>query len=232
MLELEHRVSQVFVRFDCFDEFVLNEHSESIYQVERMPLLIFIFNYFSGTVRKSLPNVTATTATTSVTPAKSVHRSLAFLNINGILYKSTKTKLQKTVNPSTATTEAAASSPDSQRTLIIRGERFTLDPTGKRLKKETTGSALKSRASLKRIDIGGLTYVMQSNSNTYVQTNSHKSRYHLNIAKQRSINMLSKKLVKSNVPCPIYRKLGKCAAFERSKCSKLHDPKQVNICQK
>lgn len=195
---------------------------------------IFYIYHFSGVARRLLSqpqNVISASTATNATNSKNL--SLAFLNINGILYKSTKTKLQKTSSAMKSSSDATIpSKPSAHRALIIRGERFSLDPSGKRLKKETVNSGCSSTAILKRIDIGGLTFVKQSNSNTYVQTDYHKNRYHLNVAKQRSIHMLSKKLVKSNIPCPIYRKLGKCAAFDRSKCSKLHDPKQIDICQK
>lgn len=180
------------------------------------------------------------------------NRKMAFISINGIVYKSTNTKLQKTPAPSigNAIKSTTASSPNSisafangsklsnYRTLFVRGEKFLLDPSGRSLRRTTTSttstnsSTMVNKSSLlSRIDIGGLTYVQKSN-NTFERTDFHKNRFHLNVAKQRSINVLSQNLVKTNVPCPVYKKLGKCAAFKRSKCTKLHDPKFVDICPK
>lgn len=52
------------------------------------------------------------------------------------------------------------------------------------------------------------------------------------IAKQRSISFLANKMVKSNLPCLIYRRLGKCLAKERGRCHRVHDPDQVAVCRK
>lgn len=161
------------------------------------------------------------------------------LNINGIVYKSSKLKLRKTDVPSTHTTSPNTSVSTTSkfapayRRLTVRGENFLLDANGKNLIRlaDSTHNASTIEKAIKRIDIGRITFVQKSN-NTFERTDYHKNRFHLNTAKQRSINLLTRKLVKSNVPCLIYRKLGKCAAFERGKCSKLHDPKQVDICQK
>lgn len=146
------------------------------------------------------------------------NKKIEMLNINGVLYKSTGHKLQKTVSPRLKTFE---------RTLFVRGEKFLLDPTGKKLTRASTNS----RMRMSRIDIGGLTYKATTNS-TYIRTESHKTRTHLSFVKQKSINMLSSKLRKSNIPCAIYRKLGKCSAFIRGRCPKVHDSKQISICPK
>lgn len=155
-----------------------------------------------------------------------------YLNINGIYYKSSKTKLQKALVQSQPQKSSSTLPFSSHRRLIVRGESFLLDASGKNLIRiQNTNKSIAPERTIERIDIGKITFVRKSN-NTYERTNYHKNRFHLNAAKQRSINLLTNSLVKSNVPCMIYRKLGKCAAYERSKCSKLHDPKQVDICQK
>lgn len=154
------------------------------------------------------------------------------LNINGVLYKSSSTKLRK--QPSTSIDNKSRqlnrqSSTGNSCSLYVRGEKFLLDPTGKKLVRAASDS--QNAMTKKRIYIGGLTYIAKSN-NTYEPTNSHNTRLHLNVAKQKSINMLSRNLVKSNVTCQIYRKLGKCLALQRGRCSKVHDRNQVAICQK
>lgn len=193
---------------------------------------------FSNTLDRSKINAPAMSSIT----ARPILKTPSFLNINGILYKSSRRKLEKTTISNQYTmnkANAAVSKPkQSYRRLIVRGESFLLDASGKNLirmqacRKQTinenactsAGSAL-----ITRIDIGKITFVKKSN-NTYERTDYHKSRYHLNVAKQRSIQMLTNRLVKTNVPCPIYQKLGKCAAFVRGKCTKLHDKKLVDVC--
>lgn len=148
-------------------------------------------------------------------------------------------KLRKTAAPvqsqppkSNATTSTASKFASAYRRLTVRGENFLLDANGKNLiRMGGTQNPSATEKAIKRIDIGRITFVQKSND-TFERTDYHKNRFHLNAAKQRSINLLTSKLAKSNVPCPIYRKLGKCAAFDRGRCSKLHDPKQVDICQK
>uniref|UniRef100_A0A1L8DDI3 C3H1-type domain-containing protein n=1 Tax=Nyssomyia neivai TaxID=330878 RepID=A0A1L8DDI3_9DIPT len=157
----------------------------------------------------------------------SKNRKLHFLNINGVLYKSTANKLQKS-SPNTVPKVPVSSKKTHDRVLFIRGEKFTVDGNGKRLRKSnTTTSSLK----LSRIHFGGLTYTANKNG-TYERTNSHFARTHLSIAKQRSISFLANKMVKSNLPCLIYRRLGKCLARERGRCHRVHDPEQVAVCRK
>lgn len=167
---------------------------------------------------------------------QSTQKSLTYLNINGILYKANQRKLEKTETPNTkyslTKTKINSNAVPSYRRLTVRGETFLLDANGTHLTKvqsenPTTNSA--TVGTIKRIDIGKITFMKKSNG-TFERTDFHKSRFHLNVAKQRSIQMLTNRLVKTNVPCPIYRKLGKCAAFERRKCTKLHDRKLVDVC--
>lgn len=178
--------------------------------------------------------------TKSSVPSKpsTLSTKTAYLYINGIRYKSSRRKLEKTATSNkyslkTPTPATPATAHNGIKLLgrvyIVRGENFLLDESGKRLTRISNATANKENTINNRIDIGKLTFVKKSN-NTFERTDFHKSRYHLNVAKQRSIQMLTSQKVKTNVPCPIFRKLGKCAAFERKKCSKLHDKKLVDVC--
>lgn len=155
------------------------------------------------------------------------------LDINGVLYKSSNTKLQKHPTTSTSIDNKSRqlnrqSSNSNACSLYVRGEKFLLDPSGKKLQRVSNNPNVITK---NRIYLGGLTYIAKAN-NTYERTNSHNTRLHLNVAKQKSINLLSKNLVKSNVSCQIYRKLGKCLALQRGRCTKVHDRNHVAICQK
>jgi hypothetical protein len=136
------------------------------------------------------------------------------VNINGIMYKSTSNKLEKT------------SSNAQEKLLIIRGQKFILDSSGTKLKLDSDNSSL----NLSRIDIGGVTY-KASNKGSFERDNSHQIRNHLTNAKIKSISVLQRgRMLKTNVICPIYRRLGKCIAYANGRCPKHHDPRYVIVC--
>uniref|UniRef100_A0A182TTF7 C3H1-type domain-containing protein n=1 Tax=Anopheles melas TaxID=34690 RepID=A0A182TTF7_9DIPT len=179
----------------------------------------------------------------------SKNKQLVLVNINGVLYRSSTNKLQKSVSRSGTAPSSSSSiighSPAKparkakEHFLIIRGVRFALDRTGMKLRSvggttpptAITGSRGYAEPRLNRIDIGGLTYKARKDG-TFIRTDSHRTRNHLSVAKQRSIQVLASKLKKCNEPCHIYRRLGKCLAHQRGKCPKVHDPKHVSICQR
>lgn len=127
-----------------------------------------ISRIFGANAQKSVPSV-------------SKNRKISFLNINGVLYKSTANKLQKS-SPAIPKKPVAQKNPQD-RVLFIRGEKFTVDGNGKRLRK-CNGSA--SALKLSRIHFGGLTYTANKNG-TYERTNSHFARTHLRLEKPRKL---------------------------------------------
>lgn len=48
----------------------------------------------------------------------------------------------------------------------------------------------------------------------------------------RPVHPSANKLKKCNIPCPIYRKFGRCRGKDRGTCQKIHDPAQIIICPK
>lgn len=147
----------------------------------------------------------------------SMNKSLTMLNISGVLYRSTGKKLER---------KSSFSSQPSEHQLLIRGSKFILDESGKRLRLESEGSDSK----MSRIDIGGLTYKASKNGG-FERDNSHEVRNHLALAKTKSISLLSKsRFQKTNAVCQIYRRLGKCLAYANGRCQMLHDPRYVVVC--
>lgn len=172
----------------------------------------------------------------SIPSVSALRKSTSYLDINGILYKSSNRKLEKTtLSNKYSITNIKRPNVQSYCRLIVRGENFLLDSNGKNLiRVQSSGTRpindlSSTLINRKRIDIGKITFVKKSDD-TYERTDYHKNRYHLSMAKQRSIQMLTNRMMKTNVPCPIFRKLGKCAAFIRGKCAKLHDKKLVDVC--
>lgn len=145
------------------------------------------------------------------------------VNINGVLYKSTSNKLEKT----SLTPKKQLGTSSNEKMLIIRGQKFMLDSTGTKLKRENEPS----NVNLSRIDIGGLTYKKKASNGAYERDNSHQVRNHLTLAKIKSISVLQRgKLQVTSMICPIYRRLGKCLAYANGRCSKVHDPRYVIVC--
>ncbi|XP_053954782.1 zinc finger CCCH domain-containing protein 3 [Anastrepha ludens] len=188
-----------------------------------------------------------------------VNKKLQMLNINGVLYRSTRNKLQRkdaSVPPnqigsikmsalntkSNSIKDATQKSSKSSygRVLFVSGTKFILDKNGFKLTripptcKENLANIQKSgethQRQRQRIDIGGLTYIASTTQNVFVRTRNHLALAHLNTAKSRSLHLLTRRLVKSNIPCAIFQRLGKCIAHERGKCNRVHDKRQVTIC--
>ncbi|XP_017475996.1 PREDICTED: zinc finger CCCH domain-containing protein 3 [Rhagoletis zephyria] len=198
------------------------------------------------------------TPTSSKLRALPVNKKLQLLNINGVLYRSTRNKLQRkdtTVPPNKlasaglSTLSLKSNSNATQksnknsygRVIFVHGTKFELDKTGFKLTRLTPTSIQSVSGGLQnsegtasrlrqRIDIGGLTYVASTTQNVFVRTRNHLTLAHLNTAKNRSLQLLTRRLVKSNIPCAIFQRIGKCIAHERGRCNKVHDKRQVTIC--
>lgn len=102
------------------------------------------------------------------------------LNINGTLYKSSRTKLEKAEgkppNSGQTTKPSTTQHKLGERVVFVRGDKFILDKGGRKLTRAKSDGA--EHFALKRIDIGGLTYVADS-QDTFVRTNNHKTRNYL-----------------------------------------------------
>ncbi|KAH8302383.1 hypothetical protein KR044_005865 [Drosophila immigrans] len=169
----------------------------------------------------------------------SVNKSLSMVSIHGVMYKKTaKNKLTKLeanrlLPKAVVQPQQQKTTNSTGRTLFVRGTKFVLDPSGCRLTRVPVNTPQMgvNRSLRLRIDIGGLTYVSSAQTqNVFIRTTNHVSRAHLMTAKQRSLQLLNRSLVKTNVPCAIFQRLGKCAAHSRGKCRRLHDKRQVAIC--
>ncbi|EDX09715.1 zinc finger CCCH domain-containing protein 3 [Drosophila simulans] len=207
---------------------------------KRRPLREFVGQYALRRTNEAQPNRKLSSKPQVL--KLGVNKSLSMVSIHGVMYKKISknkiTKLDASSSVRVAKSESARTLQRtlSGRTLFVSGNKFILDPSGCRLTRvptSSTGGAQSSvnRSILRRIDIGGLTYVASPKAlNVFVRTSNHVSRAHLITAKQRSLTLLNKSLVKTNVPCAIFQKLGKCVAYSRGKCRKLHDKRQVAIC--
>ncbi|XP_065361655.1 zinc finger CCCH domain-containing protein 3 [Calliphora vicina] len=209
--------------------------------------------------RTSSSQSSSTLARKSIAINKNANKKLQVLNINGLLYKSTQNSLKLknivTVRPcnnpilkSSKATSCIKNTNNNLKavqglTIFVRGTKYVMDANKFKLTRVTNSdnAATNIMANNKcsqaptrqRIDIGGYTYIsLNSAKNVLIRTTNHLSRAYVHNAKQKSLQMLTKRLVKTNIPCPIFQRIGKCAAFERGKCSKVHNKLQVTICSK
>lgn len=243
-----------------------NTHGK--YKLDRRPGLPLIATAGVKLKRKSFvaryalqrsTSETKSAITSSKLRSLPVNKKLQMLNINGVLYRSTRNKLQRKDNSVASNQMTSAKiSPISvktnpikntlpkpsktayERVLFVHGTKFVLDKNGFKLtriapttKDSVTGTpkpTIPTQRQRQRIDIGGLTYIASTTQNVFVRTRNHLALAHLNTAKNRSLQLLARRFVKTNVPCAIFQRIGKCIAHERGKCNKVHDKNQVTIC--
>ncbi|XP_067646787.1 zinc finger CCCH domain-containing protein 3 [Eurosta solidaginis] len=185
------------------------------------------------------------------------NKKIQMLNINGVLYRSTGRKLQRkdanshpnqsrstiisTLNQSISNKNSNLESKTTPngRVLFVHGTKFVLDKSGYKLTRMTSSyqSSTSSHQNnmppvrqRRRLDIGGLTYIASTTQDVFVRTRNHLALAHLNMAKNRSLQFLTRRFVKTNIPCAIFQRIGKCRAHDRGKCNKVHDRQQVTIC--
>lgn len=101
--------------------------------------------------------------------------SQKLFNINGVLYKSSRSQLFK------SPVKAANSSP-SGNALYIRGEKFLVTGNGNRLQRAPESPAISEPR--KRLDIGGVTFVANDKGG-FERTNSHMVRSYLRCVELR-----------------------------------------------
>lgn len=76
------------------------------------------------------------------------------------------------------------------------------------------------------------TSLKEDKTKTKIYTDIHKKINKSNQANQSRLKKMKGNLKKNNIPCPLFRKFGKCLRNERGKCEFLHDKKHVSICRK
>lgn len=157
------------------------------------------------------------------------HKTLALKKINGTIYKTSKNRLER--QSSNSTNLLPHVSKHSDRLISMNGSKFILKEGGKRLIPIKTPLNMPS-SSKQTLEIAGIRFV-QLTDGTFVRHHSHPSsivRQHLTTSKHKSIKILTQKLRKCNIPCPVFRRLGKCLAHTRGRCPKTHERKFVDIC--
>ncbi|KAF2899869.1 hypothetical protein ILUMI_06317 [Ignelater luminosus] len=150
-----------------------------------------------------------------------------YVSINGILYRRS---LKLSHTPNKKLKNGKVSRVGKVKLLTIRGQKYKLDSNHRTLTLITKDNK-STKPSFKTIYLGGVTF-KQKDANVFIKTNVNQKRVLLSQAKQRSINTLTNKMKKSNIPCPLYRKFGRCKGKEKGTCIRIHNPDQISLCPK
>uniref|UniRef100_A0A336KLV3 CSON010589 protein n=1 Tax=Culicoides sonorensis TaxID=179676 RepID=A0A336KLV3_CULSO len=167
-----------------------------------------------------------------VVPSKTVksrHKSMILKRINGTVYKTSTNRLER---QSSRTVISNHPSKQSDRLISMNGNKFILKEGGKRLIPIKMNVNLNEASTSKStLEIAGIRFLRLTDG-TYIRHHNHSSivRQHLTTSKHKSIKILTNKLRKCNIPCAVFKRIGKCLAFTRGRCPKLHDAKYVDIC--
>ncbi|XP_043207031.1 zinc finger CCCH domain-containing protein 3-like isoform X1 [Amphibalanus amphitrite] len=172
-------------------------------------------------------SITAT-PTARLTSAGSLRLgSTRFVNIGGLLYKTTARKLQRAVPKSTQKNGAAAtgSSARSPGWISVRGARFRVEAGGRSLRRVDRGTPAPPR-----LDIGGVTFRPAADGTLTADSRRQTSRTVISRAKSRSLAVLRGPLRLSRQPCRFFCRLGRCRRYERDQCPHVHDPALRPVC--
>lgn len=175
---------------------------------------------------------------TNRTTMKKTTSSSSLVMIGGILYRSSKNKLNKHSQPvfthkRRASLVVTMRQPRHMRTLFVRGIPYRVGENGMTLRREKTfgqQSETSAATSLGRIDIGGVTYV-QSQPGMLVKKGNPQTVELAHRAVNRSIyrvrQAILKKTKQSKQYCIFYNRYGKC---NKERCRFLHDPSKIVVC--
>ncbi|KAF5284676.1 hypothetical protein FQA39_LY16958 [Lamprigera yunnana] len=115
--------------------------------------------------------------------------------------------------------------------LTIRGQKYKMNSSHHTLTLINNSKKLNEKPLFKTVYVGGMTF-KRKESNVFVKTKTRSHNPFSRQFKQKSTNASADKLKKSNLPCPFYRKFGKCKGNEAGKCIRLHNPEQISLCAK
>ncbi|XP_067128591.1 uncharacterized protein ZC3H3 [Centruroides vittatus] len=156
--------------------------------------------------------------------------------IGGLLYNVSKTKLSRACKSSQ--NKPVSRNQAKHQTLLICGIRYRMDRSGKVLKRlpiqpsHIESQVTTPRKNLKRIDLGGDTYI-QTKPGILTKTSSSQARTFVNRVVNRSIyHMLAadqkKSHSKNNLYCMFYNRFGRCNKGEL--CPYKHDADKIAVC--
>lgn len=179
-------------------------------------------HYFHGQKRKMVGKSSADLNTTQS----------HYIKIGNITYKASRNKLSRAFRKSLSQSPVACkASPRHERLITVRGSVYTMDKTGKVLRRISEPRRNSVSSGLTRIDVGGKTYIEQK-PGVLSQTPSAGTRTYLSRTVNRSIQRV-RTVNTSRRPdwksyCIFFNRFGRCNKGDS--CAYIHDPEKVAVC--
>ncbi|KAK8778977.1 hypothetical protein V5799_019683 [Amblyomma americanum] len=155
-----------------------------------------------------------------------------YIKIGNITYKASRNKLSREFRRSLSQSPVACkASPCHERIITVRGSVYTMDKTGKVLRRISQPRRNSFASGLARIDVGGQTYIEQK-PGVLSQTPSAETRTYLSRAVNRSIQRVrtvnTSRRLQWKSYCIFFNRFGRCNKGDS--CGYIHDPEKVAVC--
>ncbi|KAL7306473.1 hypothetical protein TKK_0001172 [Trichogramma kaykai] len=131
------------------------------------------------------------------------------VSIDGVMYKKSRNKLVRS--------NSSVGTPKRKRSLTGQ---YYIAKNGKKLLK-LDSNVKKMKASPVKLNV----------SSSFISPNKISKNYASNKVKQRSLLILRNKMRKNNQPCLFFQRFGYCKKQVTGSCTKVHNKKQVAVCQ-
>ncbi|XP_025833028.1 zinc finger CCCH domain-containing protein 3 isoform X1 [Agrilus planipennis] len=140
-----------------------------------------------------------------------------FVGINRIL---NRTSLNNKLNSTNGT--LSQNKKIGRKLITIRGQKFKLDAHNKTL------------TCLTRQPMSARAVHNLKDKNSPIKNNANKRHNLTSHFKQKNISSCSSlnRMKKCNIPCPFFRKYGRCRGKEKGTCNRVHNPDQISLCPK
>lgn len=154
-------------------------------------------------------------------------------NICGVTYKVSKMQIKKSFTPKRIKKSHFTLRNRKNSVIVnVRGSKFQMSPGGKSLKRLGTNKD-GNKTSLKKIKIGGFTYVQQKEGSGCLIKSSSTTQNVASRMLHRSINTVraaeaKKTLRKNNMFCMFFNRFGRCN--KEGNCPYIHDPSKIAVC--
>lgn len=160
-------------------------------------------------------------------------QSKVFKNICGVTYKVSKTQIKKSFTPKRIKKSHFTLCNNKNSVIVnVHGTKFQMSPGGKSLKRLGINKG-GNQTSLRRIKVGGFTYVQQKEGSGCLLKYSSTTQNVASRMLHRSINTVRaaearKTLRKNNIFCMFFNRFGRCN--KEGNCPYIHDPSKIAVC--
>lgn len=153
-------------------------------------------------------------------------RSVTYIKIGGVIYKNSRMTLQRSSLERKLQKIKRVTTPKRSIHKIINknGIRYEVNVNRRALKRMSDPTMRSNAVKRSIIQKKKMLLAVLCAKNDLLKSTVWKKKSRQNTPPSAS------KLRKCNVPCPFYRKFGRCRGKDRGTCNKVHDPTQIIIC--